>query len=194
MMKPSRGGAKLLAEFTPGLIAEALAARGLSEASLIADWPAIVGERFARHARPIELQWPPRAAKRDPDAPIAPATLVLRVESAFALEAQHGAPVIVARANAHLGWRCIDKIAFRQGPLPPSKDKRHPAPIPSDAAHAAARAASEPIVDDGLRHRAAWRTRDRQVGPPASGGGHPKPRARLACFPAIRSPGARSTA
>ena len=43
MMKPSRGGAKPLAEFTPGLIAEALAARGLGEASLIADWPAIVG-------------------------------------------------------------------------------------------------------------------------------------------------------
>ena len=43
MMKRGRGGAKLLAEFTSGLIAEALAARGLGEASLIADWPAIVG-------------------------------------------------------------------------------------------------------------------------------------------------------
>jgi hypothetical protein len=155
MMKPSRGGAKPLADFTPGLIAEALAARGLSEASLIAVWPAIVGERLARHARPIELQWPPRAAKRDPDAPIAPATLVLRVESAFALEAQHSASVIVARANAHLGWRCVDKIAFRQGPLPPSKDKRRPAPTPSDAAAAAASAAATPIVDDGLRDAVA---------------------------------------
>jgi hypothetical protein len=155
MMKPSRGGAKQLAEFTPGLIAEALAARGLGEASLIADWPAIVGERLARHARPIELQWAPRAAKRDPDALIAPATLVLRVESAFALEAQHSASLIVARANAHLGWRCVDKIAFRQGPLPLSKDKRRPAPIPSDAAEAAARAAATPIVDDGLRDAVA---------------------------------------
>ena len=118
MMKPGRGGAKRLAEFTPGLIAEALAARGLSKASLIADWPAIVGEALARHARPIELKWPPRAAKRDPDAPSVPATLVLRVESAFALEAQHNASVIIDRVNAHLGWRCVDKIAFRQGPLP----------------------------------------------------------------------------
>jgi hypothetical protein len=155
MMKPSRGGAKPLAEFTPGLIAEALAVRGLGEASLIADWPAIVGERLASHARPIELQWPPRAAKRDPDAPIAPATLVLRVESAFALEAQHSASVIVQRANAHLGWRCIDKIAFRQGPLPPSKDKRRPVPIPTDSAEAAARAAAAPIADDGLRDAVA---------------------------------------
>ena len=68
-MKRARPGAKLLAEFTPALIAEALAARGLSEASLVADWRAIVGETIARHARPIELKWPPRAAKRDPEAP-----------------------------------------------------------------------------------------------------------------------------
>jgi hypothetical protein len=151
MMKRARGGAKSLAEFTPGLVAEALAARGLGETSLIADWPAIVGETLARHARPIELQWPPRASKRDPDAPIAAATLVLRVESAFALEAQHSASVIVARANAHLGWRCVDKVAFRQGPLPPIKPKRRASPPPSDAAEAAARAAASAIVDDGLR-------------------------------------------
>jgi hypothetical protein len=155
MMKRARGGAKPLAEFTPGLIAEALAKRGLGETSLIADWPAIVGETLARHARPIELQWPPRAAKRDPDAPVASATLVLRVESAFALEAQHSASVIVARANAHLGWRCVDKIAFRQGPLPPLKAKRRASPPPSEAAEAAARAAASPIVDDGLRDAVA---------------------------------------
>jgi hypothetical protein len=151
MMKPRRSGAKLLAEFTPGLIAEALAARGLGEASLIADWPAIVGGTLARHARPIELKWPPRTARRDPDAPAAPATLVLRVESAFALEAQHSASVIVDRVNAHLGWRCVDKIAFRQGPLPPLREKRPPAPRPSEAAEAAARDAAARIEDDGLR-------------------------------------------
>jgi hypothetical protein len=166
MMKRGRGGAKPLAEFTPGLIAEALAARGLSQTSLIADWPAIVGETLARHARPIELQWPPRAAKRDPDARNVPATLVMRVEGAFALEAQHSASVIVARVNAHLGWRCIDKIAFRQGPLPPLKEKRRLAPLPSDAAEAAARAAASPIEDDGLREavtRLGARAIDRSV-------------------------------
>jgi hypothetical protein len=155
MMKRERGGAKLLAEFTSGLIAEALAARGLGETSLIADWPAIVGETLARHARPIELKWPPRAAKRNPDAPAVAATLVLRVESAFALEAQHSASVIVARVNAHLGWRCVDKIAFRQGPLPPIKEKRRAALIPSDEAQAAARDAASRIEDDGLRDAVA---------------------------------------
>jgi hypothetical protein len=155
MMKPARRGAKPLAEFTAGLIAEALAARGLGEASLIADWPAIVGETVARHARPIELQWPPRAAKRGPETPARPATLVLRVEGAFALEAQHSASVIVDRVNAHLGWRCIDRIAFRQGPLPPLKDRRRLAPAPSDAAEAAAQAAAAGIESDDLREAVA---------------------------------------
>jgi len=150
-MKRARPGAKLLAEFTPTLLAEALAARGLSEASLVADWPAIVGETIARHARPIELKWPPRTAKRDPEGPTGPATLVMRVDGAFALEAQHSAAVIVARVNAHLGWRCVEKIAFRQGPLPPLKERRAISPAPNEAAEAAARAAASSIEDDDLR-------------------------------------------
>lgn len=154
-MKRERGGAKRLAEFTPKLMAETLAARGLVEASLIADWPFVVGETIARHARPIALQWPPRVGKRDPDAPVTPAILVLRVESAFALEAQHSAPMIVSRVNAHLGWRCVDRIAFRQGPLPPVKAKRRAAPNPSAAAQAAGQAAASPIEDAALREAVA---------------------------------------
>jgi hypothetical protein len=155
MMKRGRGGAKPLAEFTHALIAEALAARGLGEASLINDWPAIAGENLARHARPIGLKWPPRAARADPEAPPASATLLLRVESAFALEAQHSAAVIVDRVNAHLGWRCVGKVAFRQGPLPPLRETRRRAPAPSEAAEAAARAAAARIEDDGLRDAVA---------------------------------------
>jgi hypothetical protein len=151
MMKRGRGGAKPLAALPHALVAEALAARGLSETSLIADWRAIAGDHLARHARPIELKWPPRAARGDPEAPPVPAILVLRVESAFALEAQHSAAVIVDRVNAHLGWRCVGKIAFRQGPLPPLHEKRRRAPAPSEAAEAAARAAAARIEDDGLR-------------------------------------------
>ena len=150
-MKPPRRGAKALAEFMPEIIGEALASRGLSEASLVADWPVIVGESIARYARPIQLQWPPRAAKRDPEAPIAASTLVLRVDGAFALEAQHNAAIIVARVNAHLGWRCVEKIAFRQGPLPALKQERRPAPSPSADAEAEASGAASSIEDEALR-------------------------------------------
>jgi len=150
-MKPKHRGAKPLAAFVPAIIEPALAARGLSEASLIADWPAIVGETIARYARPIELRWTPRAPRRDPDAPLAPSTLVLRVDSAFALEAQHSAPVIVTRVNAHLGWRCVEKIAFRQGPLPRAKEKPRPSPAPSPEAHASAMKAASAVEDGDLR-------------------------------------------
>ncbi len=101
------------------------------------------------------MQWPPRGAKRDPDAPPTPATLVLRIDGAFALEAQHAAATIVARVNAHLGWRCVAKLAFRQGPLAPLPGPRaRPAP-PSAAAMAAARGIAEGIADEGLRESLA---------------------------------------
>jgi hypothetical protein len=146
-----RRGAKALAELVPDIIEEALAARGLSEASLIADWAAIVGASIARYVRPIQLLWPPRAARRDPDRPIAPATLVLRVDGAFALEAQHNAAVIAARVNAHLGWRCVEKIAFRQGPLPPPKARRRSLSAPSAEAESEARTIAAPIENEDLR-------------------------------------------
>jgi hypothetical protein len=150
-MTAKRRGAKALAEFMPDILEEALAARGLGKASLIADWPAIVGESIARFARPIEIQWPPRGARRDPGAPSGPATLVLRVDGAFALEAQHAAAVIAARVNAHLGWRCVDKIAFRQGPLPPRRERRSAPFAPSLAAESEARAAAVSIENEDLR-------------------------------------------
>ena len=42
---------------------------------------------------------PPRGSKRDPGAAGAPAILVLRIDGAFALEAQHAAATIVAPSN-----------------------------------------------------------------------------------------------
>ena len=127
------------------MLGPALAARGLSEASLVAHWQEIVGLDIARFARFERLNWPPRGAKADPEAARAPATLVLRIDSAFALEAQHLARLIVERVNAHLGWRCVEKAAFRQGPLPTARPTRRVA-APSAEALAEARAAA--AVDD----------------------------------------------
>jgi hypothetical protein len=76
---------------------------------------------------------------------------VLRVDGAFALEAQHNSAVILARVNAHLGWRCVERIAFRQGPLPPLP-KTRPAPLsPSAEAQARAGQCAARIEDEGLR-------------------------------------------
>ena len=117
----------------------------------------------------------------------------MRVEGAFALEAQHSAAVIVARVNAHLGWRCVEKIAFRQGPLPPLKERRAIPPAPNEAAEAAARAAASSIEDDDLREavvRLGARAIERSARPRARAA-RPRRKGRLRVWPpAIGSPGA----
>ena len=95
MSKPPSWAAPLGASIG-SLLGPTLAARGLGQASLVTHWPEIVGNAIAAYARPFQLQWPPRGGKRDPDDASAPATLVLRIDGAFALEAQHAAATIVA--------------------------------------------------------------------------------------------------
>jgi len=146
-----KAAASLAPDEVARVLDEALAARGLGKANLLADWRAIVGDSIARYARPLHLQWLPRAANCDPEAPVAQATLVLAVDGAFALEAQHNATIIVERVNSHLGWRCVERVAFRQGPLPPLREKRNATPAPSAASEDRARQAADPVRDEGLR-------------------------------------------
>jgi len=135
-----------------GKIVEPVAARkGMGVTSLLTQWPEIVGARLAKICRPIELKWPP-VGSRLTEAPLpSQSTLVLRVDGAFALEAQHAGPLIVERINGHLGWACVGKVAFRQGPLDEPKAERPRRPAPdAEAKSAAARHAAE-IVDADLR-------------------------------------------
>ena len=127
-----------------------LARQGFSEADLILHWDDVVGEPLASGSRPIKLQWPPRPPAGQIDGQARPATLVVRVEGAFALELQHRADQVLARINAHLGWRCVGKLALRQGPVErPAKAPRRK--VPSAAAVAAASDAVTGIADDALR-------------------------------------------
>jgi hypothetical protein len=145
-----RGRAAQVGALLAGVVEPTLAARGLGQMSLIADWPAIVGADIARYAQPAQIQWPPRGGKQNP-AEAAPATLVLRIDPAFALEAQHAAQIVIARVNAHLGWRCIGRIAFRQAPLAETRRPRRAAPAPSEASQARAATLAAPIADEELR-------------------------------------------
>jgi hypothetical protein len=144
-------GAAPLGDFLAELVAPALSRQGLGETSLVTDWVEIVGAPIAARCRPIEVQWPPRASRRDPDAPIAPATLVLRVEGAFALEAQHSSALIIERVNAHLGWRCIGKVAFRQGPFDTGPRPAPKTAPPSARASELAKGYAAPIEAEDLR-------------------------------------------
>ncbi|MBI1868155.1 MAG: DUF721 domain-containing protein [Methylocystis sp.] len=128
-----------------------VARQGFAESSLLVRWEAIIGARIAAMCRPIRLQWPPRAKSRAPDKREEPAILVLRVEPGFGLDIQHMSDAIVARVNAHLGWRCVGRIAIRQEPL--GEDGAAPRKVapPDAAARAKARAATEGVTDEALR-------------------------------------------
>ena len=140
-----------LADLVGPAVGPALARQGFGQADVILHWEDIVGSRLADWSEPIKLQWPPRNPRRGPDAAPEPATLVVRIEGAFALELQHMAPIVIERVNAHLGWHCVGRLALRQGPLARSRRERHKPPAPSPAAQAAAARMVEGIADPGLR-------------------------------------------
>ena len=139
-----------LADLVGGAVDPLLAKQGFGQASLILRWEDLVGDRLAACCQPIKLQWPRRPALRLPDSRPEPATLVLRVSGAMALEVQHMTPLIIERVNAHLGWRAVEKIALRQGPLEKRLEKQRA--IPPDAeAVAAAEQAIVGVDDPALR-------------------------------------------
>ena len=121
-----------LAELIDASLGRALAAQGFATSDVLVAWPDIVGERLAATTQPLKIEWPRRRAGADPTSRPDPATLVVRVESAFALEVQHLAPVIVERVNAHYGWRCVGKLVLKQGPVRrPGPSRPSPAlPLP----------------------------------------------------------------
>ena len=120
MRKPTFSGgasARPLADLVGPAIGPVLARRGFGQSQLVTFWDEIVGKRLAAMSQPIKLQWP--AGPRPEDGTKgASATLVVRVESGFALELQHCADLVIERVNAHFGWRCVSRLAFRQGPVP----------------------------------------------------------------------------
>ena len=140
---------KPLADFVDACLGPALAKQGFAAADVVVAWPEIAGERLAAWSRPVKLEWPRR--RPDPGAPPEPATLVVRVESAFALEMQHLAPLLAERINAHYGWRCVGRIVLKQGPVPrPKAGRAPPAELTADE-RAKIAARTEGVAEDALR-------------------------------------------
>jgi hypothetical protein len=106
-----------LADLVGAAVDPVLARQGFGQSNIILYWDDIVGERIASASQPLKLQWPPRGKNPHPGQAIEPASLVIRVESGFALELQHMAPVIIDRVNAHLGWKCVGRLLLKQGPI-----------------------------------------------------------------------------
>jgi hypothetical protein len=168
MSAPRRRAARPLAALLAKTLDPLASAVGVSQASLITHWPEIVGERLADVCELIRLRWPPKGPKSAPTGGD-PATLMLRVAPGFALEVQHLQPVLMARVNAHLGWRCVDKIQIKQEPLKRQRVEK-PAPLVIDpraqeeAAALAAGAENEALRAALTRFGAAVLSERRQRG------------------------------
>jgi hypothetical protein len=119
--------AKPLADLIDDLLAPALAAQGFAGRAIVSLWPEIVGERLAARTRPLKIDWPRR--RPAPGEQSEPATMVVRVESAFALEMQQLGPIVLERVNTHLGWRAVGKLVLKQGPVEAAVPKRAPPPL-----------------------------------------------------------------
>ncbi|HEX2554029.1 MAG TPA: DciA family protein [Microvirga sp.] len=140
-----------LADLLDACLGPALRAQGFAAADVILAWPDIVGARLAAFTQPVKLEWKRKGSGRDPGARPDPATLVVRVESAFALEMQHLAPQVVERVNAHYGWRCVGKLVLKQGPVRRFREERSPPRALSAAERARVDAALAPVGEDRLR-------------------------------------------
>ncbi len=114
-----------LADLIEACVSPALRRQGFASSDILVNWDEIVGARLAGRSEPLEIRWPRRPPRADPEAPGEAATLICRVEGAFALEFEYGAALIIERINAHYGWRCLGRIIIKQGPV-----TARPAPRP----------------------------------------------------------------
>lgn len=129
---PRTRSARPLADFVAPGIADVCGKAGFSVVEVVTHWDEIVGPDLAPRSLPMKLQWA-RGGETEP------ATLVVRVEGAYAIEMQYAAPVVIERINIYFGWRCVGRIALRQGPVPPRHARAQPMPPPDPAAVSAVR-------------------------------------------------------
>jgi hypothetical protein len=125
---------------------QVLGKRALAEASLIAEWPSVVGQEFARACQPRRLVFPDRKARRE-------ATLVLRVKPGEATRLAHLEPVLVDRVNGFFGYQAVKRLKLEQGQLVERTPPPRPRPQPSldDSESRAARQRIDRIEDNRLR-------------------------------------------
>jgi len=158
----SRGrgpASKSVGAFVPGLTRKAFEKFGFSTASLIMDWPRIAGADLAQWTTPERVKWPQgyETAELAQESGSHPgATLVLRVDSARALDVEYRARQIVERINAYFGYRAIAELRLLQAPLPANATAAaRAAALKKQAPPAAAAAGDDPLARALARMEAA---------------------------------------
>jgi hypothetical protein len=115
-------GARPIAELMLMSCGAAFEKQGFARSRVLLDWAQIVGTELSRFTAPLKMEWPRTKgdfAKGDFEQTqnTSSATLIVRVESAFALDFQYQMANVIERINGHFGWRCVGKIVIKQGPV-----------------------------------------------------------------------------
>jgi len=150
--------ARAVGSFVPRLTRKAFEKYGFAAATLLTDWPRIVGPEVARYAQPERIKWPKGVVVHgdvEPGAEGRPgATLVLKVDPASAMDVEYRRAQLIERINCYFGYRAIVEIRLVQAMAPT------PA-VQSVPVRAAPDARREPppelaaVTDDALRNALA---------------------------------------
>jgi hypothetical protein len=134
---------------------------GRDYATLIAEWPAIVGAQLAGSSQPEKL-----VRRRQEDERSTGGVLTIRVSGGAALEIQHREPQIIERINSYLGYRGIVRLKLVQGMLP-SRTPTGPQPerVLSAPESQAIDSAAANVSDPDLKARLARFGRALAAGP-----------------------------
>lgn len=153
----SRSGALAVGAFVPGIARTAFEAHGFPTASILSDWPEIIGPEFAPITMPEKLVWPRGAEPAPGDTSgrntrsahrRAGATLVVRVEGPRALEVQHMDPQLLERVNVYFGYGAVSELRLVQGPVSRNQEREiHQPEAPGEEPPVL----DETIEDEGLR-------------------------------------------
>lgn len=111
-------GPRAVAAMLDGVVKPAFASHGFWEAAVLTNWAAIVGPALAAHSCPEKFG-------RD-------GSLTVRVAGGHALEMQHLEPVVLDRIATYFGYRAVNRLILRQGPLPKREKRRSAIPAPLD--------------------------------------------------------------
>jgi hypothetical protein len=138
-----------LADLVGKTVGDAFARQGFAAVEIVTHWQEIVGDDLAKRSEPMKLSWPRR------DDPDSVGVLQIRVEGAYALEIQHLQPVIIERVNRYFGWRCVGRLAIRQGPVVARRKRPAPRKEPSPEEVGKTRLTIGKFEDDALAHSVA---------------------------------------
>lgn len=135
------GRPRAVSDIVPGVGRAAFRRFGFVQSAIVARWPEIVGEQYARYSAPDALTFP--SGKRSG------ATLTILCSGPFATMLQHVEPQIIERVNRFFGYAAVARVSLKHGE-PPVRPTRAPAPelkpLPPEIS-----SMLKPIGDPGLR-------------------------------------------